>query len=105
VSETSNGPIPYRVVYSEHVRHELQELLARAKEQGLGPQVLAAASEIDRRLHIYPQFGQPLLDLSFVPGQLRIGVIPPLVVRYAIHEEQRLVIVATPLTLLPHSGL
>jgi hypothetical protein len=105
VSETSNGPLSYRVVYSELVHDELEKLIAKAQERGLGSQVIAAAKKIDRLLHIYPQFGQPLLDLSSVPGQIWIGVIAPLVVRYAVYDEERLVIVTTPLAPLQHSGL
>jgi hypothetical protein len=105
VSETSNGPIRYRVSYSELVRTELEKLLTRAKERGLEAQVRAAAREIDRRLHIFPQFGDLLADLSFPSGESRIGTVPPLVVRYALYPEQRLVIVTIPIAPLPHSGL
>ena|SRR6185437_4517355 len=101
----SNGSPPYQVAYSELVRNELEKLIARAEERGLGSQVRAAVRKLDHLLHIYPQFGEPLLDLSFVPGQLRIGTVPPLVARYAIYEEQRLVIVTIPISTLPHSGL
>ncbi len=105
MSETPTGPDPYRVVYSEHVRNELRDLAARAKSRGLGRQVLAALKEIDRRLHIYPQFGEPLLDLKLEPAQVWIGVIPPLVVQYVLDDERRLVMVVVPIRPLPNSGL
>lgn len=105
MSETSNSPIPYRISYSEFVRNELMKLLARAKERGLDAQVRAAAREIDRRLRIFPQFGDLLADLSLAPGQLRIGTVPPLVVKYAVYDDMRLVIVTTPITPLSRSGL
>jgi hypothetical protein len=60
--------------------------------------------EIDRLLHLYPQFGQPLADLQLEPAQLWIGVVAPLVVRYVLDEERRLVMVATLPVLLPSSG-
>ena len=104
VSETSDEPT-YQVSYSEFVRSELSKLLARAKERGLDVQAHAAARKMDRLLHIYPQFGDPLSDLSLQPGQLRMGTVPPLVVKYALYEDRRLVIVTTPIAPLPHSGL
>lgn len=105
MSETADAPVPYRVVYSGLVRDELTKLLARATERGLGFSVRAALQEIDRRLHVYPEFGDPLIDLSLAPGELRIGTVPPLVVRYALYRDKRLVIVTTPIAPLHHSGL
>jgi hypothetical protein len=105
VSEASSGPAPYRVTYSERVRRDLLNLAARARERGLGVQFVAAVKEIDHRLQIYPQFGQPLCDLTLEPARIWIGVVPPLVVQYALDEERRLVMVATPFLPLPNSGL
>ena len=105
MSETSNGSIRYQVVYSELVRIELKKLIARAQERGLGPQVLDAVKEMDRLLHTRPRFGDPLIDLALQPGQLRMGTVPPLVVKYALYEDKRLVIVTRPIATLPHSGL
>ena len=105
MSEPSDVPIPYRVVYSGRVRDALRELVARARESGHGPEVLAAAKEIDRRLRVYPQFGEPLVDLKQESGQVRVGTVPPLVVRYAVYEERRLVTVAVPILPMPGSGL
>jgi hypothetical protein len=105
VSETSNGSIRYQVVYSEFVRNELKKLIARAEERGLGSQVRAAVRDIDRYLHEYPQFGQPLRDLALESSQQWVGVVSPLVVHYAIYEDRRLVTVTIPIAPLPHSGL
>jgi hypothetical protein len=105
VTEDSDVPVPYRVVYSQRVRDSVRELVARARERGLGPQVLEAVKEIDQRLRLYPQFGDPLVDLTHEPGRVWIGTVPPLVVRYAIYEESKLVIVAVPLMPLSRSGL
>jgi hypothetical protein len=105
VTEPSDAPIPYRVVYSERVRDTLRELVARARESGLGPEVVAAVKEIDRRLRVYPQFGEPLVELTQESGQVWVGAVPPLVVRYAVYEERRLVMVAVPILPMPGSGL
>jgi hypothetical protein len=101
----TDSPVPYHVYYSQRVREELVALAARAREVGLGSRVLAAAREIDRRLQLYPQFGQPLRDLSVKPAQLWIGVVPPLVVQYVLDEEKRLVMVVLPFRPLTRSGL
>ena len=105
MSETSNDPIRYQVVYAEFVRNELRKLIATAEERGLGSQVRTAVREIDRYLHQYSQFGQPLRDLSLESSQQWVGVVSPLVVHYAIYEEKRLVTVTIPISPLSRSGL
>jgi hypothetical protein len=103
MSEPGRIPNPYRVVYSDRVRTDLVGLAARARGCGLGPQFVAAVKEIDRR-RIYPQFGQPLHNLKLEPAQIWIGVVPPLVVRYSLDDERRLVMVTIPIAPLPRSG-
>lgn len=71
----------------------------------MGHEVLAAIREIERRLQIYPQFGQPLRDLSVEHAQLWIGVVPPLVVQYVVDEDRRNVMLPVPIMPLPNSGL
>jgi hypothetical protein len=105
VTNPVDGPIPYRVIYSERVRDALRSLIASARQRGWGAQVIAAVKEMDRVLHIYPQIGQPLRDLQLEPARLWIAVFPPLVVKYFLDEEKRLVMVGVPIQLLPRSGL
>lgn len=104
MSEPSARPEPYRVVYSEHVRDELRALLVRAKASGHGQQALDAAREINRRLHVYPQFGEPRRNLEALGATAWSGTVPPLVLEYVIDEERRLVFVVIPFKVLPHSG-
>jgi hypothetical protein len=78
MSESATQPEPYRVSYTKRVLDELRELVLRARKRGLATEVLAALWEIDRRLQIYPQFGQPLRDLNVERAQIWIGVVPPL---------------------------
>jgi hypothetical protein len=99
----SEAPIPYSVSYSGLVRGEVRRLIAAAPTPQRARAILAAFKELDRLLHVYPQFGEPLLDLQ-EPGQLRVVTIDPVVIRYAIYEERRLVIVTTPPILLPMSS-
>ena len=91
--------------YSGRVRDALKALVIRARGAGRGPEILAAIREIDRRLQVYPQFGQPLRGLSVDSARLWIGVVPPLVVQYVIDEERRQVSVVLPPSLFPNSGL
>jgi hypothetical protein len=65
--------------------------------------VITALKEFDRRLRIYPQFGEPLVDLKKEPGQVWIGTVRPLAMRYGVLEDRRLVIVAAIPVLLPKS--
>ncbi len=103
-SEEAPPPVPYKVSYSERVREELRGLLEKAQAAGRGKEYLEAAKEIAARLRIYPQFGDPLLDLTHETGKVWIATVGPLVVRYAIYEDLRLVIVATPIRELPKAG-
>jgi hypothetical protein len=104
VSDPSPPPTPYRVSYSARVQQEILRLGDLASERGQGAEYLAAVKEIDRRLRIYPQFGEPLLNLTHEPGQVWIGTVAPLVLRYAIYEERRLVVVSALPVLLPLPG-
>jgi hypothetical protein len=94
------SPTPYRLSYSGRVQDEVAELINHAKGSARHPLLIAAARTIDYRLRVYPQFGDPLRDLTTEPGHYRIGVVPPLVVRYVVYEERRLVCVVTPFQML-----
>ena len=48
-----------------------------ARQRGDGEEFIAALKEFDRRLHIYPQFGEPLVDLKKQAGQVWIGIVRP----------------------------
>jgi hypothetical protein len=97
-----NEPVaPYRVSYSERVRQRLRALAAEATQRGDGTQFAAALTEFHRRLCIYPQFGDPILDLTSERGQIYNGIIRPLAMRYGVHEDHRLVLVVALPRLLP----
>ena len=65
---------------------------------------MTALREFYRRLQIYPQFGDPLIDLQQQAGQIRIGIVPPLAMRYGVLEERRQVFVTALPVLLPKSS-
>jgi hypothetical protein len=80
------------------------ELAATARTRGDEEEFVAALQEFDRRLRVYPQFGDPLIDLLAEAGQVRLGAVPPLAMRYGVLEEQRQVFVAALPVLLPKSS-
>ena len=104
MSAPSDPSPTYRVSYSEMVRQALRELIERATQVGAAAEVIAAVQEIDYRLAWYPQFGDPLMDLTHESGHIRVGTVPPLVVRYSVLEARRLVFVTFPFDTLPRSG-
>jgi hypothetical protein len=95
--------MPYRVAYSERVRKRLLALADIARERGDGKAFIAAVKEIHRRLCLYPQFGEPLFDLTQEAGQVWLGIILPLSMRYAILDDRRIVMVSEFPVLLPKS--
>jgi hypothetical protein len=104
VSEPTSEPAPYQVVYSEVVRNEVRMLIADAASPEEARTIMAAFKEFDRRLRLYPQFGEPLLDLTHEAGRMWLGTVAPVGMRYAVFEDMRLVMVTIPPRLLPASG-
>jgi hypothetical protein len=92
---------PYQVVYSGFVERRLEELADKAIARGDGVAFAAALAEFRRLLVLYPQFGDPLIDLRTEPGIIYNGIIRPLSMRYGVLEERRLVLVVAPPVLLP----
>lgn len=103
MSSGEDAPVPYQVVYSERVRQHLFALGRIARQRGDSEAFLAALSEFHRRLCLYPQFGDPLADLKHEPGQVWIGIIRPLAMRYAVLDDKRLVAIAALPVLLAQS--
>ena len=103
MNPAASEPVPYRVVYSERVRQRLLALADIARERGDGEAFLAALKEFHRRLCLYPQFGEPLLDLTQELGQVWLGIVRPLAMRYGVFDERRVVMVADIPVLLPKS--
>lgn len=104
MSENLGTPQPYQVSVSGWVRERLLELADEAHARGDGITFLAALREFYRRLLVYPQFGDPLMDLSQEDGQIRLGAVPPLAMRYGVLESRRLVFVAARPVLMPKAA-
>ncbi len=94
MSTAASGPLPYRVVYSEGVRKRLLDLADIARARGDGAAFVAALKEFHRRLCLYPQFGEPPVDLRQETGQVWMGIVRPLSMRYGVFDERRVVMVA-----------
>jgi hypothetical protein len=94
-------PEPYDVSMSSRVYDKLRDLAFIATERGDGEAYVKALREFFRRLKVYPQFGDPLIELQQEHGQIRIGIIPPLAMRYGVLEHRRKVFVAALPVLLP----
>jgi hypothetical protein len=104
VSDNVPTPELYQVTYSIRVKEQFLKLADLARERGDAEDFVAALREFHRRLGLYPQFGKPLLNLKNEPGQVWIGIVRPLAMRYSVIDERRLVFVATLPVLLPLSN-
>jgi hypothetical protein len=82
----------------------LLTLADAARQRGDGEAFLTALREFDRRLRLYPQFGEPLFDLTREPGQVWMGIVRPLAMRYGVFDERRVVMVTAVPVLLPKLG-
>jgi hypothetical protein len=85
------------------VRQRLLALADTARERGDGEAFVAALREFHRRLCLYPQFGEPLIDLAQESGQLWLGIVRPLSMRYGVFDDRRVVTVTGLPILLPKS--
>ena len=97
----TDPPARYQVVYSAFVEKRLEELADEAVARGDGVAFAAALAEFRRRLALYPQFGDPQIDLTAMPGLVYQGIIRPLSMRYGVFEDRRLVFCGAPPVLLP----
>jgi hypothetical protein len=86
------------------VRQRLLALADVARQRGDGEAFVAAVKEFHRRLSLYPQFGEPLFDMVQELGQVWIGFVRPLAMRYGVFDERRTVMVAALPVLLAKSA-
>src|SRR5438105_1019413 len=90
----SNGQPPgsYQISISGMVAAEVAALGERAKQEGWFEAYKVALLEIDRRLRADPMgFGELVDDLAALKLIVHVRLVPPLVVRFAIHQEERVV--------------
>jgi hypothetical protein len=88
-TDGSGNSVPYAVTMSEQTKAVLKSLHAQQAAAGVGQKFLVALRQITQRLRSDPMtFGEPLYHLPALKLVVRQGVIAPLVVDYAVHEEQ-----------------
>jgi hypothetical protein len=80
---------------SEETKAKLKHLHRQAFQRGTGLQFLDALRQIVNQLRDTPwTFGEPLYRLPALQLSVRQGMIGPLIVDYAVHETQLLVIIS-----------
>lgn len=88
-----NGP-RWQVICS-HVNTEiLRKLQRRATRSGQGPSFRSALRQIvDRLQHDPTEVGEPLYRLSALRTQIRMVVVLPLAIDFAVYEDDRVVFI------------
>ncbi len=85
-------PASWSVECSQHVTARFKELQRRAAQLGIGNQTLAAMRTLIARLQSDPHScGEPLFRLPTLKLMIRVVLVPPLVVHFAVHEDMPLV--------------
>jgi len=94
MSEHSNGQHPYNVEMSEQTKKILLQRHREAALEGKSSQFLAAFRIILHRLHNDPlTFGEHIYRLPALRLLVRQGMVSPLLVYYAVHEDLPLVFI------------
>jgi hypothetical protein len=86
----------FRVSYSGTVRAQLRQLVEEAARQDphFAGAALAAAKTIDARLRAAARdFGDPHFSLKALELDIRVAVVQPLAVTYAVHQREGIVFV------------
>lgn len=84
----------FEVKWSQAVRDQLIEIHRQAVLEGAGEGVLSAARTLVEGLQSDPLgMGELLYRLRGLRLEVRLGVVKPLAVSYAVHKRRRLVFV------------
>jgi hypothetical protein len=95
MTRLGNGqPVRYNVSMSQQTRAVLKYLHSQAAQGGTASEFLAALRQIIERLRTDPvTFGEPQYRLPALQLLVRQGVVSPLIVEYAVHDEQPIVFI------------
>jgi len=94
----------FQLVTPGTVLEALKQLLTKAAELGRDEEVIEAVNRIRQRLMHDPLgFGEPLYRLPNMKLEVRLGIVPPLAVQYAVHQEKPFIILKS-ITPLAGSG-
>jgi hypothetical protein len=93
-SQGNGEPLQYQVTMSEQTKAALKQLHAREAKSGTGQRFLAALRKIFDKLRTTPTtFGEALYRLPALKLEVYQAIVAPLVVDYAVHEDQPLVFI------------
>ena len=94
MSAADNGsPVPYKVEISGVIKTEIKRLANLAATAGQKQAYLDAWLAIEKRLQSDPlQFGECCYHLAKGKLRCQIGVVSPVAVEFAIHEEKHTVV-------------
>jgi hypothetical protein len=91
MSVSGNGNL-FKVHGSKRVLNILKDLQERATESGRGEQFQAALQAMYDRLRKNPKgFGEPLYRIPALKLVVYLGVVNPVALQYAVHDEKPLV--------------
>lgn len=94
MAESPESGRPYRVDCSVVMAVRFRKLQQEAKQRGNGDMFLSAMKEIGQRLQNDPlEAGEPLYRLPALRLRIRSIAVRPLVVDYAVSEDQPLVFI------------
>jgi hypothetical protein len=96
IGASGNGASGYQVVESPAVLAEVRRLAAGLTDQAGRRRCAAALRAIRQRLRTDPrEFGEYLHPLKWLRLDMYLGFIAPWTVRYGVHQERKLVFVAS----------
>jgi hypothetical protein len=95
MTSAGNGRLRrYTVAASKHVGQMIEQLYVQAFSVDRGEEFLNLLRYVQQRLENDPMgFGEELYDLSAMHLRVRLAIKAPLVVGYAVHDEQPLVFI------------
>ena len=89
---SANGEPHFQLDMSGAIVEALRRLQRRASSEGRGKAFLAAVRKaVERLRRDATRFGEPLYRLPALRLQVRLAVVGPLVLYFAVHEDRPLV--------------
>ena len=101
-----NGkPVHFRIVVSEAVSQEAVKQYEKAVLAGFGHLFRETLAIVERRLRREArEFGEEFFNYHALKLQARKGLIPPLLIEYAIHIEDPILYIRKIMFIEPQSG-
>jgi hypothetical protein len=94
MASSTNGERQYRLAISDEIAKTIGRFQYQASLEGRGEVFLQALREIvDGLIHRPRELGEPLYLLSALRLHVRLVVVGPIVVHFAVHEDLPLVFI------------